>query len=266
MKVGPDISPALLDALKREGLDSVGGAFAYGGGEELIKANLGHRRRIRLTLTDIDGGEHVLYMKLYDREGLAARLRRWWTYGRRVSPAEVEFDNIQTARAAGVPTAQAVICDSQPGPLDPERSYMIMTSVPGQKLEACMDEFMDRCGGPGQALEAFTKDLAALVRKFHAAGLVHRDLYSSHVFLDDSDGRGDLYLIDLARVFRPKWRAMRWRVKDLAQLKYSQPLARWVATCWETFLRQYLGSEGRWKYRFWNWRINLKVAMMRRPN
>ena len=45
-----DISP-LLAALKREGLDTVYGAFAHKGGQELVKKGLGHRSRTRLSIT-----------------------------------------------------------------------------------------------------------------------------------------------------------------------------------------------------------------------
>jgi heptose I phosphotransferase len=102
-----------------------------------------------------------------------------------------------------------------------------------------------------------TDKLAAVVRTLHQAGLVHRDLYACHVFAHDRgqtrdagetpathEGKmpsphADLYLIDLARVFRPRWLTFRWRVKDLAQLHYSMPAA-WVEKYWARFLEQYL--------------------------
>ena len=52
----------------------------------------------------------------------------------------------------------------------------------------------------------------------------------------------DLYLIDLARMFRPRWRTFRWRVKDLAQLHYSLPV-NWRGRWWETLLKAYLGED-----------------------
>jgi hypothetical protein len=70
--------------------------------------------------------------------------------------------------------------------------------------------------------------LARFVARFHRTGFVHRDLYLSHVFL--AAGRGghsleDYVLIDLQRVFRPRLRRSRWRVKDLAALAWSTPPA-----------------------------------------
>jgi len=263
VRVGTNVSPELLDALRREGLDSVEGAFAYSGGQDLLKAGLGHRRRTRLKITDKTGREHELYLKRYEREGLWARLRRWWTYGLRTSPAGVEFDNIEALQAAGVPTMQAVICGQQWGCLDARRSYLIVTAVPGRKLEQCMAEFLDRNAENPEAIRGFTVALGRLVARLHAAGYVHRDLYSAHVFLDERHGSTELYLIDLARVFAPRFRRMRWWIKDLAQVKYSMPQRRWVEGYWGLFLREYLGRDGDWAAQAVNRRIDRKVALMR---
>ena len=267
MKIGKDISPhspALLDALRREGLDSVEGAFAYADGEDLAKPNLRHRHRRRIWLTGKDGHKHELYLKRYRRERLSERLRRWWTYGVRTSPAGVEFDNIQAVTAAGVPAGQAVICGEQWGWPDAKRSYLIVTAVPGGKLEQIISEFLDRNAEQPDVLREFTLGLAELVCKLHGAGYVHRDLYSAHVFLDESRVPAGLNLIDLARVFAPKRRRMRWRVKDLAQLKYSMPEKRWAAKYWRLFLMEYLATDDEKVLRTWNRRIDRKVAAMRR--
>jgi hypothetical protein len=258
VRTGKDISPDLLEAIRDKGLDTLEGAFGYTEGEELSKPGLGHRRRIRFSLTDRSGKGHTLYLKLYDRERTSGRLRRWWTYGGETSPADVEFDNIEALRSAALPTMQAVVCDRGGA-----RSHLIVTSVPGKKLEACMKGFVEAHSGSPQIIEAFTLDLARLVRKFHSLGYVHRALYFSHVFLDESDGKVQLHLIDLARAFVPRWRRKRWQIKDLAQLKYSAPSEVWVSSCWEKFLREYLDCDERWKNWWWNWRIDLKVAMMR---
>ena len=65
-------------------------------------------------------------------------------------------------------------------------------------------------------------------------------MYTAHVFLDESAGEVTLRLLALARMFRPRLRRFRWRVKDLAQLKYSMP-EPWVRQEWEAFLDAYFG-------------------------
>ena len=81
--------------------------------------------------------------------------------------------------------------------------------------------------------------------------------------LVEHQGDLDLYLIDLARMFSPRWRRFRWRVKDLAQLKYSMPAA-WVAGHWEAFLSAYCKGGDRAVIRRYNRAIDRKAAAIRR--
>ncbi len=264
MRFGAEVTPQLREAIQREKLDTVEGAFAYGGGEDLDKPNLRHRRRTRLALTDRAGCEHELYLKRYGREGLADRLRRWRFYGLGASTAGIEFDNIEAMQAASVETMQAVACGEQRGAIDVDRSYLIVTAVGGQKLEQCVSEFLDRHVDHSDVLWSFTLALAELVRKFHQTGYVHRDLYSAHVFMDEKPDRFDLCLIDLARVFAPKLRRFRWQVKDLAQLKYSMPRTRWADQYWQPFMEKYLATTDEQILRKWNRKIDRRVKSMRR--
>ncbi len=264
MRIGQDIAPALTAALKRLGLDTIDGAFGFSGGEDLVKPGLGHRKRTRFTVTDESGQTHQLYIKRYQPEGLLARFKRWVTYGPAMSPAAIEFDNIQAARAAGVPTMQALVASEQWGAFGSAMSYIIVTEVPGEKLESIICGFLDDNTAAPQAVEAFTLSLADAVRKFHAAGYVHRDLYCCHLFADRHAGEFEFYLIDLARAFRPKWRRGRWLVKDLAQLKFSMPRARWSNQYWDQFMRRYLDSDDEQIIETWNRRIGRKVRWMQR--
>jgi tRNA A-37 threonylcarbamoyl transferase component Bud32 len=237
MMTAGDVDDALLAALRRERLDTVDGAFAHEGGRDMTVPGLGHRERWALTLTDGAGRTRRLFMKRYEREPLTWRLRRVWTYGLGSgSPAAVEVENIRGVLAAGVATIPAAVAGQQDG-----RSYIIVEAVPGEALEQCAEAFLDRYGADSEPARRLTRGLAELVKAFHGAGYVHRDLYASHVFLAEAERRLDLRLIDLARAFRPRWRRFRWRVKDLAAVKYSMPDA-WVAAHWGEFLDLYLGG------------------------
>ena len=248
MNASSTAEPALLAALEQAGLDTVEGAFSYAGGEDLSKANLGRRRRTKLCLMGPGGRVYELYLKRYDRQNLLGRLRHWLVYGRR-GPARAEFQNVAAARAAGVPTMQEVCYGQEFHPWDAfcplaaTRGYVVVTAVAGASLEKCGREFLARNAARRDRIAELTGKLADLVRSLHQAGLVHRDLYSSHVFLDERNAEIGLYLIDLARMFRPCWRRFRWKVKDLAQLKYSMP-PEWARQWWDSFLDGYLGDCG----------------------
>lgn len=253
----------LLTALRQNRLDTVAGAFAYGGGTDLHKAGLGHRRRTRIEISDLAGNTRVLYLKRYGPERLMTAIGRWSEHGRRVSPAGVEFDNINAARSAGIPTMEAVACGEEFSLIGAKRSFLLATEVPGDALERCFEDFLDRNADTPREVIAVTGKLAGLVAALHRAGYVHRDLYASHVFMDESPPRPELYVIDLARMFRPRRRTFRWRVKDLAQLKYSMP-PRWLESHWEGFLKVYFnGAAADEPVEVWTQAIDAKVAWMR---
>jgi len=157
---------------------------------------------------------------------------------------------------------EVVAAGEEPGRLGPRRSYLIVTAVPGDALSRCGEDFLAR-HRDDEPVASLTRQLAELARKLHQAGYVHRDFYASHLFLEAQAGSIRLYLIDLARLFKPRWRRFRWRVKDLAQLKFSMP-AGWVRRHWQTFLAEYLGASGRSQTDRYNRAIDRKVAAMRR--
>ncbi len=253
----------LWETLRTQRLDTLAGAWAYGGGVDLVKAGLGQRRRTRLEIVDGLGREHCLYMKRYGPERWTQRLRRCLTYGWRKSPAGVEFDQIMAVRQSGVPTMHALVADEELGWFDAKRSYLIVDEVPGEALERCFEAIC--ADGDHDLLETITLRLAILATTFHRAGLAHRDFYAAHIFLNQTDDGPELYLIDLARVFSPlPVRRFRWWVKDIAQLKYSMPAA-WVERYWPTFLEAYWsGLQDRRSLTCWDRVINRRVRSMQR--
>ncbi len=253
----------LLTLLRQERLDTVAGAFAYNMGRDLLKGGLANRRRTRVEINDAEGNTRILYLKRYGPERFGQAARRWFEHGRRTSPGGVEFDNINAARSAGIATMEAMACGEELAMVGAKRSFLLATEVPGDALERCFDDFLNRNADSPHAVTSVTGKLAGLVAALHRAGYVHRDLYASHVFMDESSGRAELYLIDLARMFRPRRRTFRWRVKDIAQLKYSMP-ARWVDEHWDGFLKVYFaGAPANEPVEAWTQAIDRKVAWMR---
>lgn len=242
-------------------LDSVEGAFAFRGGERLTKPGLGRRERFRLLAPVAEGARQEWYLKRYLSRPWYQRLlgRAWPPYA--ADPAETEYSNSLALAGADVPAAQAVAYGQQHTALGVVRSYAIFRGVGGKSLEKCMDQFLDRHIHQAGRIELFTLHLAAFAAKLHKAGFVHRDFYACHIFLSETPGGLELRLIDLARVFRPKWRKFRWRVKDLAQLRYSMPDA-WVSGYWHRFLEEYLGDAAERKLPKYALAIERKVAEM----
>ena len=257
---GPSEQPDLLAQL---GLDTVEGALAYGGGQDLAKPGLGSRRRTRIELPIRGRGPaDAIYLKRYGPEPLGALLRRLGRTGRWESLAQEEAAAISAVARAGVPTMRVLAAGTQRSGWRPGASYLVVSSVPGDALERCGQALLSDPTAPADRPANLTAALAELVARLHLAGWVHRDLYASHVFASAVPG-GDvrLHLIDLARAFRPRLRLRRWRVKDLAQLKYSMP-ADWVQTWWSTFLDGYLSIGPAMRRSGLEVQIDRKVAEM----
>ncbi|MBK8974968.1 MAG: hypothetical protein IPM29_03510 [Planctomycetes bacterium] len=107
-----------------------------------------------------------------------------------------------------------------------EHSAVGMLEVPGEPVDRLLAAERD----PGRRRRFVLEVASAVVARLHGAGLFHRDLYWSHWFarsLDDIEPQ----LIDVERMIEPaRWRRRRWRVKDLAALVSSWPIAGDVGT------------------------------------
>jgi tRNA A-37 threonylcarbamoyl transferase component Bud32 len=259
--ISPGLDSRLSELLHEKNLTTLEGAFAYTDGEDLHKAGLGRRRRTRIEARDKVDRPWELYLKRYGAPSLWQRIQCRLKGLPRAGEGRREYENIRAIRTAGVPTMREIACDEEQRFLGAGRSYLIVSAVPGDAVERIGDAFLSRHGHDSQMARDFTHQLVQLVRTFHATGYVHRDLYASHVFLHEHDGQLSLYLIDLARAFVPKWRRFRWRVKDLAQLKYSMPWL-WVEQNWEEFLRAYLGEHADVEFPRWDVAIERKVGWM----
>lgn len=141
------------------------------------------------------------------------------------------------------------------------RATILSTAgVSGRPLDAALADALRR------GLDTGVRDylcgvLAPVVRRLHGLGLVFRDLYCNHVFVDALDpAASPPVLIDVERVFRPRWRMRRWRVKDLAGLLASTPVPL-PATWGVRFLRAYLEDGGEW--RSWARAVTAKARRIR---
>lgn len=231
----------LLEEARLDGIDA---AFRYRDGERLDKPGLaGWRQRWRLRLPG--GSKHagtLLYLKRFLAPPLSSQWERWRQGWWRASTARIEWENSRTLAGLNIPATRAVACGQRMvGPWE-RCSYLLLEEVAGESLEKWVPAHLPPLGEePEPAVRRRKLDeLASLVGAFHAAGFVHRDLYLCHVFLKPDGG---FCLIDLQRVFRPRWRRRRWMVKDLAALHLSTPaecvgrgerlrfLCRYLRTC-----------------------------------
>ena len=214
------VDPQYAATLTKQGLGDLGAVFAWQAGDRLDKPTLEDwRQRWRVRIADPDGTSEVLYLKRFDHPRLRRQMQRWLEGQWQRSTAGVECDNARQLAAAGINAATAVAYgERMVGPWE-RRSFLLLGEVPGEALERWVPAHMPPLDdAEGQPLRRrLVNQLAGFVAAFHRAGFAHRDLYLSHVFVR-LDGHGRpcetdtnlLALIDLQRVFRPRWRRRRW--------------------------------------------------------
>ncbi len=241
MKETLRINPDSRSLLETHGLVGILSVFAFQQGERMDKAGLeSWRQRWRIRLQDTRGSNTVFYLKRFNRPPFRRQWSRWKEGHLFTSTAGVEWHNATALAEAGISAAQPAACGEQMiGPWE-QRSFILLKEVPGQSLEKWVPQKLSPTTQEENLADRRVRlyELADFVAKFHTAGFVHRDLYLSHIFIHEDDcenqssGRtgGRYTLIDLQRVFQPRWRKRRWVVKDLAALHYSTPasgIRRW---------------------------------------
>jgi hypothetical protein len=250
-------SPEDAPLLAATGCTNVSAVFDWHQGDRLDKAGLASwRQRWRVRLSSPTQGEDAKtgYLKRFERPGWKVQLGRLQRGLWRTSVAGVEWTNARRLAAEDIACARVMAFGEQMiGPVE-LRSFVLLDEVSGCSLERWVPSAV-----PSPAREtdwrgrrALIDSLARFVGRLHAAGFVHRDLYLSHVFItrngteypDVGSGPDIFALIDLQRVFRPRWRKRRWIVKDLAALAYSAPVDR--VSHWDRlrFLSRYLRVSG----------------------
>ncbi len=202
------------EALARAGLQTADHFFSAVG-EPLSKPGLGKRYRARLS---IDGQQ--LYLKRYDGDTLTGLLTRWYEDGKQTTTAEREANVAIGLMEQGIGACIPAAYGHSRNFGTAQKSFIVTAAAPGVSLETFVESKSQISWNEKLRL---IQAVALLARQFHENGWRHRDFYLCHIFIRKIEEQIQLTLIDLARVFRPRWRRERWLIKDLAQLNYSAP-------------------------------------------
>lgn len=211
-------------------------------GDSLSKPGLGKRYRARLEVTR-DGETHTVFLKRYEGESTRNLLQRLWEDGERSAVALREVRVACAMETVGIDTFKPLAWGWQGNWGTSQKSFIVMSQVPGDSLE----RWLPRQNFPGASEDwrkklQLVQQLAHFSKRLHESGWFHRDFYLCHIFVTETDGKIQLALVDLARMFRPRWRVERWRIKDLAQLNFSAPKKYFSRTMRLRFFKIYLGA------------------------
>lgn len=217
-----NIDPNFQQAFKQLDITSIDSVFSFHDAVNLTKDSLAsYRQRLQF---QINFPSMTLFLKRYNYPPRFGQIKNWLAHRKRQSLGDCDCKPANQLNSVGINTAKTIAFGTQWGLLFEKRSFCITEKIPNaesleRKLPICFDEPLT--SKKTKKRRDFIAALAVFIKKFHQTGFRHRDLYFSHIFYD-SDGNL-FYLIDLARVFKPKLLAERFRVKDIAQLYYSAP-------------------------------------------
>jgi heptose I phosphotransferase len=206
------------------------------------------RENWRLELTDADQQPYGVYLKKHHIRTWRSRLRAKLGTGPGATAGRVEAKNVGSLRADGIGVMNLVAYGEKLHSDGLIESFVLTeelegyTELPQFLLRRFPPRQLHHTGTRDRDLDRLIRQLARTVRRFHAAGYNHRDLYCCHFFIKEPvPGRFEIRLIDLQRVQRRRRFRRRWLVKDLAQLAWSAPRDRVKCTHKMAFIRHYLG-------------------------
>ena len=211
--------PAYVPQLTAMGLTTLDSVFAFERLRDVkTKKMAAYRSRTCFTLPD----NTVVYLKRYSRTPILRQLSNWIDHCRRECTAFYDGQHSDELSSAGISVPHTIAWGYEWKGLFEKRSFIMIRQIAdAHSLEERLPDFMrDFSPAAAQQRKAFIAQVADFIRRFHATGCRHRDLYLCHLFLDV---HGMLHLIDLHRVFKPRLLGERYRLKDLTQLYYSAP-------------------------------------------
>jgi len=225
------IDPDYKTAFSELGLNSIDAVFSFNAGKHLAKDNLSpYRSRLQFETTSPSAPSTTLFLKRYDSPPILVQLKNWLCHRRRISCALINIEPADELATAGISTPKTISCGEQWGRFFEKRSFIITEKIPNAES---LERKLPDCFNAPYSVENlklrrnFIAQLANFIRKFHETKYRHRDLYFSHIFYDNN---GKFFLIDLARAFKPLLFAVRFRIKDIAQLYYSAPAEHFSKT------------------------------------
>ncbi len=234
------VDPAWQSVFLENGFGSVEDFF-NATGKALSKPGLGKRYRARLELNR-DGQTCSVFYKRYAGEKFRALIQRWFEDGARLPIAAREVRVAEALQDIGITTFKPLAWGWRGGWGVSQKSFIVMSGLEGKSLERWLEESpFSQSHVDWIKKKNLIREAADLARRLHQAGWFHRDFYLCHIFVRNRGAAFKLSILDLARVFRPRWRVERWLVKDLAQLNYSTPHEQFSRTMRIRFAKIYFG-------------------------
>ena len=215
------VAAEFASLLRANGLDSLESLMSLAGGR--VARDFPGRRTVRLELKTAAGAVQAVYLKRYEAGYLSGfrKLLRWLRWPGAGDEAMQEWQALHEVQALEIPTAIPIAVGQERVGGLVRRSFLMTAEIAG-----AVEGHTWMAALPTEERRQFLRRVATMARRFHAAGLVHKDFYIGHVLVAPVAGASELFLIDLQRVMKPNWFRGRWLLKDLGAMAYSTLNAR----------------------------------------
>lgn len=198
-----------------------------------IVRDVAGRQTLRVEL-----GGAAYYLKRHQGVGIGEILKNWLVGKRPILGARNEFEACRHLETKGLTAPRVAAFAETDAPAPGRASFVLTDELAGyEDLKVKTLRWLDVPPTPLEKRRLLIR-VADFARRFHAAGLVHRDFYLCHL-LEHSDPERDLGVLDLHRALIFEEIPRHWRRKDLAALLYSSldlPVSR---LAWLRFVRIY---------------------------
>ena len=206
-----------VPVLQTLGLDTIENARVTLPKGEVVR-QAGYRTTYR-----VESDLGVLYVKVHRGVSLWQRL---CPFGSCASGARTEWDAIGRLRRSGFDVPEPIAMGESSVLMGtPSYSFLITRAVEGPTLLEFLSNSWPTQEGVSQIemRNRVLRDVSGMIRRFHASGFYHKDLYCMHLIVTKDERWGRPYIIDLQRVEQRHPPRHRWLVKDMAALLHSMP-------------------------------------------
>ncbi|MFK7914946.1 MAG: lipopolysaccharide core heptose(I) kinase RfaP [Pseudomonadales bacterium] len=183
-------------------------------------------------------GERAYFLKHHQGVGWGEIAKNLSTLRWPVVSARNEFEACQALAAAGMRAPVVAAFGERNANPAARESFVLTDEITGHTT------LEDLAAGPPllplQQRRLVTA-VADFTRRFHDLGMIHRDYYICHLWLEDGtlDSQPTLTVIDLHRARRFDRIPTRWLVRDLAALLFSVMHLPLAPASWLRFVRLY---------------------------
>ncbi len=213
-----------------------------------------HREVRNRRTVEFEAGGRRYFVKFQRGCGWGEIAKNLLSFRLPIVSARSEWLAIKAAHRAGVTTLTVAGRGLRGGNPARLESFVITEALEGMVSLEELAVTLAKLPRPQRARvnRALLREVAEAARRFHGAGLNHRDFYLCHFLVRDRDWsewcegeKLELVLIDLHRVQRRKAVPRRWLVKDLGGLLFSALDAGLTRRDWLRFLEMYRGRAWR---------------------